>query len=73
MIIVDIASIKEIIKVFSKYEKATNAKINKSKTECLWVGAWKDRTDKPEGWNWSNDMINLLEVYVGNRTNKKKY
>ena len=73
MIVVNIESIKEIIKVFSKYEKATNAKINQSKTECLWVGAWKNRTDKPEGWNWSNDMINLLGVYIGNRTNKKQY
>ena len=42
-------SIEEIFKVIQKYEKGTGAKINakktKQKTEGLWLGSWKERSD----------------------------
>ena len=50
-----------------KYESATNAKLNKSKTEALWVGKWKDRNDKPLGLKWTNGQkVKFIGVYVGN-------
>ena len=37
--------------------------INKSKTEALWLGKWKDRKDKPLGFKWSENPILALGVY----------
>ena len=36
--------------------------INKSKTEALWLGKWKDRKDKPLGFKWSENPILVASV-----------
>jgi len=59
-------SIYELFKLFEKYESATNSKINKDKTEALWLGNWIGRTDTPLGLNWTSGEIKHLGVYVGN-------
>ena len=41
----NLISLHDLFKVFAKFEKATNAKINKDKTNALWVGKWKSRND----------------------------
>ena len=60
------ASIEELFTVLDKYERATNAKLNRGKTEALWVGEWRDRVDKPLGLRWTSDKVNFLGVFVGN-------
>ena len=50
-----------------EYEKATNAKINKDKTEGLWVGKWKNRLDRPHNLIWKNDHVKFLGIYIGNK------
>ena len=60
-------SLDELMITLDKYEKATNAKINKDKTECLWVGSWKDRQDKPHNLKWKNDYVKSLGIYIGNK------
>ena len=59
-------SIFELFKLFEKYESATNSKINKDKTEALWLGNWIGRTDKPLDLKWTSGDIKFLGVYVGN-------
>ena len=65
--VTDIPSITEVFKTLNKYEKATNAKVNKDKTEALWVGNWKGRQDKPLNLKWKNDTIKSLGISVGNK------
>ena len=60
-------SINELFKTLKDYEKATNAKINKEKTEGLWVGKWKNRTDKPHNLLWKNNHVKFLGIYIGNK------
>ena len=66
VVITTLESLFELFNVLKKYESATNAKLNKSKTEALWVGKWKDRNDKPLGLKWTNDKVKFIGVYVGN-------
>ena len=66
IIFTDNASIDEIFNVLSKFEKATNAKINVDKTDGLWVGNWKHRLDTPRDIKWVNTMVKNLGVFVGN-------
>jgi len=62
----EMPSLNEIFNVLKKFEKATNAKINISKTEGLWIGAWKNRTDTPLGIKWVNTMVKNLGIFFGN-------
>ena len=50
-------SIKEIFNIIGKYEKGTGAKINVEKAEGLWLGSWKQRTDKPFNLDWKNSKV----------------
>ena len=68
-VVTDLESIAEIFEVFRRYELATNARINKTKTEALWIGGWKHRTDNPYGLKWKRDWVKLLGIYIGNITN----
>ena len=56
---------KEVYKELLDYEAATGAKINMTKTKGLWVGAWKDRTDSPLGYTWTNQNVENLGVFFG--------
>lgn len=63
----NLISLHELFKVFAKFEKATNAKVNKDKTKALWVGKWRSRNDKPLGLKWTNNYVKFLGINVGNK------
>ena len=65
--VTDMTSMHELFHTLDKYQKATNAKVNKDKTEALWVGKWKNRQDKPLDLKWINDSVKVLGIYVGNK------
>ena len=56
-----------LFEALSMFERATNAKINKDKTEGLWIGKWRNRVDKPHNLKWTNDHVKFLGIYVGNK------
>ena len=60
-------SIENIFLLIHRFEKASNAKLNLKKTEGLWIGTWRDRTDKPLNLDWKNTPVKFLGVYVGNK------
>ena len=62
---------KEVIKEIQNYEAASGAKVNYGKTKGLWVGKWKDRTDKPLGITWTNENVKNLGIYFGNDNPKQ--
>ena len=65
-------SIDELFSIISKYESATNSKLNILKTKGLWVGKWINKQKNLRGIEWSTDWVNLLGVYVGNRTSNEQ-
>ena len=48
------------------YEKALVAKVNRDKCERLWLGSNQNRADKPLGFKWQTDKINVLGIHIGN-------
>ena len=58
------ASLQCLFRVVALYERGTGAKLNLSKTEAMWLGAWKDRPDQPLGLTWVRKM-KLLGVTFG--------
>ena len=65
--IIDMRSLDELFKTLGKFERATNAKINRDKTEALLVGKWMNRRDKPHDLKWTNDFAKFTGIYVGNK------
>ena len=55
-----------IAKTFSRYEAASNAKINFEKSKGLWCGSWKNRRDSPLNMVWSSEPLKLLGIFLGN-------
>ena len=47
-------AIRDVFKVYDKYERASGAKLNQSKTKGLWAGSWRGRLDPPVDLNWSS-------------------
>ena len=65
--VTDMSSVRQLFITLGKYEKATNAKVNKDKTEALWVGNWKGRQDTPLNLKWTSDTIKFLGIVIGNK------
>ena len=53
-----------LLEVISTYERGSGAKLNRSKSEAMWVGSWKDRDNQPFGLTWVK-KIKILEVFFG--------
>ena len=68
LLLTDDSSITETFKVFDRYERASGAKVNRSKCKGLWSGAFAHRTDQLHGFDWYNDYIpdKILGQYFGN-------
>ena len=42
----------EVFSIYTKFEAASGAKLNKGKSNGMWLGAWKSRTNNPYGLSW---------------------
>lgn len=60
----NVASLHNLFREIKLYELGTGAKLNVSKTEAMWLGAWKDRTDQPLGLAWVR-KLKILGVVFG--------
>ena len=58
------SSLFSLFDAISFYERGSGAKLNLSKTEAMWLGAWKDRLDEPLGLTWVRKM-KILGVFFG--------
>lgn len=63
----DIFSLRVLLDILRLYEAGTGTKLNFSKTEAMWLGAWRTRTDSPLGLTWVNKM-KILGIWFGNGT-----
>ena len=48
----DERSLHALFNIIADFERGSSAKLNRAKTEALWLGAWKDRPDEPLGLSW---------------------
>lgn len=49
-------SIEETFAVYSKFENASGARLNRGKSKGMWLRSWKQRTDTPFGIQWVNQL-----------------
>ena len=60
----NVSSLIQLFNVISLYEKGSGAKLNLSKTEAMWLGAWRSRKDQPLRLTWVQ-KIKILGVWFG--------
>ena len=63
----DLFSLDRLFILLRKYEAGTGAKLNVSKTEAMWLGAWRYKPDAPHGLTWVSKM-KVLGVWFSNGT-----
>ena len=61
----DIYSLSVLFSILQKYERGSGAKLNYSKTEAMWLGAWHACPDTPLGLTWVTKM-KVLGVWYSN-------
>lgn len=57
---------RAVFSTYERFEKGTGSKLNLSKCEGLWLGAWRNRSDSPVPIAWSSVKIKVLGVFLGN-------
>ena len=50
------------IAIFLSIFQVSGLQINTEKTEAMWLGAWKNRTEKPFGFKWPHEPVLALGV-----------
>ena len=58
-------SIKESFKIFDKFEKASGAKIHKTKTTAMYIGPWKSKDPEFKEISWTNTYVKTLGINHG--------
>ena len=64
-ILKDLGSLSNLFSCVNVYEKGAppGAKRNRTKTEAMWLGAWRFRSDEPLGLTWVKKMKILGAVF----------
>ena len=60
----NLRSLETLLSSIDLYEKGTGARLNKSKTEAMWLEACRSRSDEPLGLTWVKKM-KVLGVFFG--------
>ena len=56
-------SVTNLLKLLHEFKLASGLEINTSKTEAMWLGAWRNRTDSPYNFKWPQEPIQALGIY----------
>ena len=59
----DLDSVTSLLRVLNDFKEYSGLEINTAKTEAMWLGEWKDRTDEPFGFKWPKEPINALGIF----------
>jgi hypothetical protein len=59
ILVEDIASLKEVLRLISLFHIFAGLKLNKSKTKALWIGNWRNSKNTPLGLTWVNEIHSL--------------
>ena len=59
-------SLRSLFSLLERYEQASGAKLNVSKSHGLLFGTWKYRADLPVQLDWSSEAITVLGCRIAN-------
>ena len=59
----DCDSVLRLLTLLEEFRQVSGLEINTGKTEAMWLGTWKNRTEKPFGFKWPQEPVLALGVY----------
>jgi len=63
LLLKDSRSLTSLFELIDPFEKGSQVKLNRSKTEAMWLGAWKFCNDEPHGLTWIRKMKTLGVIF----------
>ena len=60
--VADLSSAQNLFSLLDAFQKCSGLKVNKSKTEGMWLGANKNNEEQPLGIQWPKDSICALGI-----------
>lgn len=67
----DCESLLNALDEIKRFGTAAGMKLNFKKTVGIWLGKWKERTDKVGEISWTSDLVKALGVYYGHDVKKR--
>ena len=61
-------SISKLLKLLDDFKLVSGLEINTSKTEAMWLGSWRDKTETPFNFKWPKEPICALGVHFSYNT-----
>ena len=55
-----------LLDLLEKFERCSGLKINRTKSEAMWLGKWKNREDTPVNVKWPKDSVFALGIHFSN-------
>ena len=52
-----------LIELLCKFKHVSGLEVNTTKTEAMWLGAWRNRADTPYKFKWPQEPIRTLGVF----------
>ena len=59
----DHQSVVNLLKLLNEFKDTSGLEINTSKTEAMWLGAWRNKTDTPYNFKWPQEPIQALGIF----------
>ena len=59
----DLDSVSRLLKLLNSFKNISGLEVNKQKTEAMWLGSWRNSTEKPFGFKWPQNSISALGVH----------
>ena len=66
IIVMSDQALKQVFEVFRRYELASGAKLNVTKSHGLLVGSWTSRKNLPVALDWSAESITVMGSTLSN-------
>ena len=59
----DHQSVINLLKLLSEFKQTSGLEVNTSKTEAMWLGAWRNKTYTPYNFKWPQEPIQALGIF----------
>ena len=72
----DLDSVARLLTLLQKFNNVSGLEINTRKTEGMWLGRWKNKTDTPFSFRWPRDPIKAIGIsisYDEDKTNELNF
>ena len=66
----DLDSVEELLALLNDFINLYGLEINTIKTEGMWLGCWKKKTETPFGFHWPRNPIRALGIFFSYDQNK---